>query len=185
MSRVVMIGDSLTEYGDWDHLLKGFKVLNLGISGETARGLYLRMPLIKEALIEGDRLFIMSGINDILMDEDDVVFYLDKVVQSLKDISFEVSITLQTILPVCGDFLHYLEVIGRNNSRLKSLAEQHGVGFLDIYSDFIDELSRPIERLFTDDGVHLSDAGYEAWAKRLRECLLLGIVLRETSRRRR
>lgn len=171
MNRIVLIGDSLTEWGDWDDLLKGCRVLNFGISGETTRGLYSRASLIKSALCSGDLVFVMSGINDILMDEEDVLPYLESFVKSLFDTELKLNITLQSLLPVSGDFPQYLDIIRDNNERIYRVAMDLKVDFFDLYSSFVDKAGRPIESYFMDDGVHLSNRGYSVWAKELQRFL--------------
>ncbi len=171
MSRVVLIGDSLTEFGNWDLLLKGRRTLNLGIAGETTLGLHSRLNLIKSALISGDRVMLMSGINDILMDGQEVVYNLRRIAEFFRVLALGVEFTIQSLLPVCGDFLEYLQVIKGINKEIEVLARDLGVGFLDVFPFFVDSSDRPIKSYFTDDCVHLSNDGYRVWASRIEDYL--------------
>ncbi len=164
MDRLVLIGDSLTEWGNWEDLLGGYRVINLGISGETTRGLYARRGLISPTLLAGDRVFVMSGINDILMGEEDVLPFIEAFTRFLLESGLDLRITLQSLLPVCGDFIDYLDIIRSNNESIASLAKRLGVGYIDLYSRFVDPQGMPIKGCFDNDGVHLSIEGYRTWA---------------------
>ena len=67
MEKLLMLGDSLIEWGDWDTLLPDFKVINRGFAGETVGGLAGRLADEVEMEGEPDRLVILSGTNDLLM----------------------------------------------------------------------------------------------------------------------
>ena len=43
IQKILMLGDSLVEYGDWRKLLPGLSVINRGISGETLMELSVRL----------------------------------------------------------------------------------------------------------------------------------------------
>lgn len=163
MERLVLIGDSLTEWGNWEDLLRGYRVLNLGVSGETTRGLYARRDLIRSALCDRDCIFVMSGINDILMGDEDVVTFIKVFTRFLLETPLDLKITLQGLLPVCGDFIDYLNTVRVNNEAIAELAKALGVGFLDLYSRFVDPQGIPIRGYFDNDGVHLSLDGYRVW----------------------
>ena len=67
MSRnLVFIGDSLTQWFDWQRRFPDDAVMNLGISGETVEGLLSRREAIREKVHNPDIIFLMSGINDLL-----------------------------------------------------------------------------------------------------------------------
>ena len=64
--KVMMIGDSITDEGEWSELFE-IKVQNRGISGDTTSGVIDRLdslsPSVKTA-------FIMIGVNDIMRGKD-------------------------------------------------------------------------------------------------------------------
>ena len=63
--HLVFIGDSLTEWGDWEQRFPGYNVTNLGISGETVEGLLARRERIRTKIENPDFVFLMTGINNI------------------------------------------------------------------------------------------------------------------------
>ena len=65
--KMVFIGDSLTQWFDWQRRFPGDAVMNLGISGEPVEGLLARREAIRENVHKPDYIFLMTGINDIAM----------------------------------------------------------------------------------------------------------------------
>ncbi|MDR1395099.1 MAG: GDSL-type esterase/lipase family protein, partial [Deltaproteobacteria bacterium] len=62
---IIMLGDSLTDYCSWDSLAPAAKILNQGVPGETAAGMFSRL---KRAVSPGpDLIFLQTGINDLAM----------------------------------------------------------------------------------------------------------------------
>ena len=60
---IVMLGDSLSEAGNWSELLTGMKVINRGIGSDTSAGVLARLP---EIIARRPKLvFIMIGENDL------------------------------------------------------------------------------------------------------------------------
>src|SRR3954451_7586104 len=63
MPEIVMLGDSLTEWGNWHELVPEFRVINRGIAGDTSSGVLDRL---EEVIARRPKLvFLMIGTNDI------------------------------------------------------------------------------------------------------------------------
>ena len=65
LNHLVFIGDSLTQWGDWERRFPGYQVTNLGISGETVEGLLARRARIRARIENPDVIFLMTGINNL------------------------------------------------------------------------------------------------------------------------
>ena len=61
-ASIVMLGDSLTAYANWNVLLQRLDVLNYGIEGDVSAGLLQR---VEDSNLHGKTIFIMIGLNDI------------------------------------------------------------------------------------------------------------------------
>ena len=61
----LFLGDSLTEYGNWRELFPGLDIKNRGIAGDTTDGVLHRLDGI--TALSPDKIFLMIGINDLLM----------------------------------------------------------------------------------------------------------------------
>ena len=72
-----------------------------------------------------------------------------------------------SLLPIELFFLG--DAVPRVNNRLKDIARARNIGYLDLYPLFLGEDLRAIPTYYAADGVHLSDEGYELWARALEE----------------
>lgn len=58
----VMIGDSITDHGEWNELTKRDDIINRGIGGDNTYGVLKRLDNLNPAL---KKAFIMIGVNDV------------------------------------------------------------------------------------------------------------------------
>jgi lysophospholipase L1-like esterase len=160
---IVLIGDSLTEFFDWQGRFPGHRVLNLGIAGEPVEGLLDRMSNIRTAAVRADLIFVMSGINNIAMGDYDIIPRYEKVLNTLVSDFPDSQVVAQSVLPVRLAWLDNA-VLEKINSDLEKTARGMKVRYLDVYSLFVDAGDNPVPEYLSGDGVHLSDLGYEVWS---------------------
>ena len=161
--RLLFLGDSLIEYFDWSERYPEHEVYNLGIAGETVDGLHVRLRTIFSKVHDPDMVFIMSGINSMAMGDEDIADTYRKVVQEIRQAYPSAKVIVQSLLPVLFLFISN-DDIRHMNTRLKQLAADEKVLYLDIHSRFLDEEGRPMAAFLMDDGVHVSDEGYKVWS---------------------
>lgn len=159
----MLIGDSLTEFFDWQGRFPAHRVLNLGIAGEPVEGLLGRMSDIRTAIVRTDLILVMTGINNIAMEDYDIIPEYEKVLNALLSAFAGAEIVVQSVLPVRLPWLDNLE-IEKINSDLEKMAGRMKVRYLDVYSLFVDRAGNPVPEYLSEDGVHLSDPGYEVWS---------------------
>ncbi|MDA3881061.1 MAG: GDSL-type esterase/lipase family protein [Prolixibacteraceae bacterium] len=175
--EIVFIGNSITEKGgNWSDKFGVEHIRNRGISGDVTDGVLKRLDEITH--FQPKAVFILIGINDLFNlhhkeDERSSLKYF-KIVPSAKYVaknilkitkkihqkSPDTKIYVRTILPTKREFLKY-DILEVNNLLLNY--EKKGYFTLtDLYSHFANDkdMMRPE---FTNDGVHLSETGYEKW----------------------
>lgn len=162
--NILFVGDSLIEYLDWQERFPDHTVMNLGAAGESVQGLLSRTVIIKEICSEADLIFIMSGINNVAMGDNDFIDVYKVIIEKLSILYPDARIFINSLLPVSVDFISN-ELIQRTNEFLKILADKMNVFYLDIYRKFIDTKGMPIREYLLEDGVHLSRTGYAAWSR--------------------
>lgn len=170
MSNLVFIGDSLTQWCDWEQRFPRYRVTNLGVSGETVEGLLARGERIRAAIENPDYLFLMTGVNNIATEQYDIIPSYRELVRNLTTWYKKSKVVVQSILPV------ELTWIGNNvikdaNRRLERIALEYGAEYLDVYSLFVDPTGSPLSECLQDDGVHLSRQGYDVWTKEVKRFL--------------
>jgi lysophospholipase L1-like esterase len=163
MTNIIFIGDSLTEYFDWQERFPEYHVINLGVSGETVEGLLDRLDRIRPRINDPDIIFVMTGINNIAMEQYDITGDYKEIVSKLASWFKNSTIVVQSVLPARLEWINN-NVIKDINRHLKKIAVEFSAEYLDVYGLFIDPQGNPMRANLLDDGVHLSDKGYQVWA---------------------
>ncbi len=164
-NRSLFIGDSLIEFFNWQKRFPDREIVNYGIAGETAEGLLARLPGIIDRVHSPDLVMIMTGINNIAMEDYGFLVTYEKIITSLREAYGQATIAMVSLLPI--DLFFLGDAVPRVNKRLQGIAQNNTILYLDLYPLFLDDNSRTITSCFETDGVHLSNKGYEVWAKAL------------------
>lgn len=170
MKKLLFIGDSLTEWFDWDRRFPAYDVVNLGISGETVEEMLDRRGLIRERAGNPDIVFLMTGINNILQGHTAFLGAYAEIVRNFSTWWKGSAIVVQSLLPVDYSWISN-DTIRDLNRQLPAIAKEQRAEYLDVYDAFVDKEGKPNPGYLSDDGVHLADKGYEAWAKVIEEYL--------------
>jgi lysophospholipase L1-like esterase len=166
--KLMFIGDSLIEFHDWRTGLPDYAVYNFGIAGETVEGLFSRLEGVLLQSGTPDSIFIMTGINNIAMGDINIQGTYGKLIALLRRKYPSSKVYMHSLLPVLFPMISNDEIV-EVNQRLKSLAEKEHVFYIDIHSLFLDEKGNPIRSYLLEDGVHVSDAGYDVWSELVRQ----------------
>ncbi len=167
-ANLVLLGDSITEGGgDWGERLGRNDVRNAGQGGySTGQMLWL----LDEAVLSARprRVLMMGGINDLTIGvpPERLFANVEEIVVRLQEAGIE-AVLQSTFFQ--RDNPGTQPIIARHNERLRQLAEQKGLIYLDVNRVLSDE--RGLRAEFTTDNTHLTEAGYHAWATLLRDHL--------------
>lgn len=167
---IVMLGDSLTERHDWNGSLKAHAIVrNRGIAGDTTDGVLVRLDEIIAA--QPRAVFIMIGTNDLWSANSArrAVGNIEKIIATVKGGSPRTRIFVQTVLPIRSEPERNIKVLDIN-AKLREVASSQGAVLIDTYSMAVDG-NGLLKAEFTDDGVHLTAAGYAAWVALLNAAL--------------
>lgn len=161
----VMVGDSLSLWFPSDRLPGGQLWLNQAISGETTRAILHRLPTFAGA--HPQVIYVMGGVNDLKQGatDNEILWNLRQIARRLKRSHPQAQIVLQSILPTRTTIIPGNR-IGWLNQRLAAIAQQDGVAFLDLYTQFTDADGNLRPEL-TTDGLHLNANGYATWQAKL------------------
>ena len=163
--KFLFIGDSLIQFFNWQERFPDKNIFNYGIAGETAEGLLARLPNIINQVQSPALVLIMTGINNLAMEDYGFLFSYEKIIALLQETYGQTTIAITSLLPV--DLFFLGDAVPRVNKRLKDIAQKEAILYLDLYPLFLDENAETITSYFDADGVHLSVAGYEVWAEAL------------------
>ena len=168
--RLLLIGDSHIEYGNWPALLPDHEPLNYGCAGETTGELLARSPAILRSSGPVQGVVVMCGTNDLLMEAFGFLADYGRLLGFYRQHLPELPLLATSLLPCRVPWLAD-STVPRLNELLAALCSEQQSTYVDLYPHFLDPAARPNPELFTTDGVHLSPAGYQAWAAILAPCL--------------
>ena len=159
---VVLLGDSITEFGDWQRLLPGRATVNQGHAGFTTAQL---VPVAEEVADRRPRtVLILTGTNDIRDGHPPswTIEHLEQILAAFEERSPATALVIQTVLPRSDAPAEVRAV----NAALANLAARRDLALLDLHPVF-DDGTGGLRDEETTDGIHLSGQGYERWATRL------------------
>jgi lysophospholipase L1-like esterase len=107
----------------------------------------------------------MTGINNLAMEDYTFLATYEKIIAQLQKNYTRATIVMASLLPIELFFLG--DAVPRVNRRLKNIARDRSIIYLDLYPLFLDKDSKAITAFYAADGVHLSEDGYEIWARAL------------------
>ena len=187
-NKIVFLGNSITEGGgNWNARFGVKNIVNRGISGDTTEGILDRLDEI--IYYKPIAVFLLIGINDIFDADipgrgEITPSYVSKNIINIADQitnqSPSTKIFIQTILPINHKI--YTEIndwfpehavalpiqINKINSLIKNIDLGNKYTIIDLHSAFINKHGL-MDRVYSTDGVHLNDAGYQLWVEYVRK----------------
>lgn len=168
---VLLIGDSITEGWKWRDFPYDGPVANHGVGWDVSEGVLSRAPLILRE--DPKAIFVMIGTNDLSYDRtrDQIVPPLRASLLQYAGKWPDAKIYLQSVLPRNGQWDKSVTAI---NAALPELANDpvlNGrVKFIDL-TPVMGTSADDLRTDYTNDGIHLTDAGYVAWGEALQPYL--------------
>lgn len=179
--KVIMLGNSITEGGNWKKLLKDSTVINRGISGDVTFGVINRLDEIVKR--QPSKVFLLIGINDLSRKAPDEVILenLFSIVSKIRSGSRNTEVFVQSILPTNETFKNFMpnfkgkaSSILTINTQLQRYADKMKFTYVDLYSKFLDA-NGLMDAKYATDGLHLNQLGYQHWVSILRSTSKTGI----------
>jgi lysophospholipase L1-like esterase len=176
--EIIFLGNSITDIGEWAEIWQNSKVKNRGISGDITFGVLARLDEILSS--RPTKLFIMIGVNDIARNIPEAVILKNyrRMIDSVQIKSPKTQLIMQSVLPTNDEFKPFKNHYGKDdriravNNGLQALCADTGVIFVNLYPRFLDA-SGKLDKQYTNDGLHLTGAGYMLWKKILIEQKLM------------
>jgi len=157
--RVLMLGDSLTEGGDWSAIepIVG-PTVNQGVTGDTTAGILRRVDLAIST--KAQTVAVMAGINDLYRGEP-VERVFDRYQQLIEKLRApgRCIIVQSTLLTRRGEPLN--NSVRALNRDLAAICDGSRCRFLDLNAVLAPE--GVLQPEFTVDGIHLAKRGYDLW----------------------
>jgi len=172
-SRVVFLGDSITDYWKLPDYFPGKPYINRGVDGQTTPEMLVRFRQDVIAL-HPKVLVVLAGTNDIAgvtgrTSNEDIEANYASMAELAR--AHRIRMVFASILPV-HNYTHDAEEsfalrprdrILALNKWLKDYCAKNGFVYLDYFSALVDERGM-LKRALADDGLHPTDAGYKIMA---------------------
>jgi hypothetical protein len=159
-AAVVMLGDSLTQWTDWNALLPSFDVANRGISGDMTEGVLERIDSI--VAMHPRCVAVMLGVNDLLAKRS-----VQQILQNYTAIIDRLSASGSTLIVqstlITSDPALNAVVLDVD----RSLAEMCSRSGRCLYLDLNSTVASTGAIADSIDGVHLGPNSYKIWASTL------------------
>lgn len=160
----VMLGNSITQYVNWNELLNRTDIINRGIGMDVTAGFKDRLNHVTD--LNPKYCFIMGGINDILFN-----IKVDEILANYEDIIL--ALKAENIIPIIQSTLFVSDSyenansinnkVNNLNSKLIQLSQSHDAKYLDL--NHILSSNNKLKESYTTDGIHLNGKGYLEWKK--------------------
>ena len=172
--RIIFLGNSITEGGNWQKLTGDTTAINRGIGGDITFGVLKRLDDI--IIRQPSKLFILIGINDIGKDIPDTVIAdnIRKIVTTVSQGSPSTKIYVQSILPLNPDTKNFPQHYDKEehglrvNAMLPAILAPLNCTFVNIFPLFLDT-KRRMDAQYTIDGLHVNAKGYGIWVDYLKQ----------------
>lgn len=167
--RVLFLGDSLTEGGLWGDLFPDLPVSNRSIGGEATYDLAERLDGVINDPIA---VSLMIGTNDLhgprdLRDTAGIAARTEDIIRRIRASAPAARLLVNSVAPRTTHFVAQLRELNESN---RAAAERHGAVYVDLWPEFADDAG-VIHPEYARDNLHLTPAGYKAWAEVLRPFL--------------
>jgi lysophospholipase L1-like esterase len=171
--RVIFLGNSITQGGDWATLTGDSTAVNRGIGADSTYGIRTRLADVIRR--QPSKLFLLVGINDISKDIPDAVIAAQyrAIVDSVRARSPRTRIYVQSIMPLNPTVRNFPQHYDKQervvavNRLLRTVARETGATYVDLWPAVVDSHGR-LDASITPDGLHLNDEGYQRWVRYLK-----------------
>lgn len=168
--EIIMLGNSITDGGEWIELLGDYRIKNRGISGDVTRGIINRLDEVIES--KPLQIFLLIGINDLAKGAtiENISGNIETILSRIIMESPATNIYVQSVFPVNPEWQQYPKHVSKGsevialNKLIKKTCEIRSLNYLDVYSVLSTQDGLLIPE-YTNDGLHLSGKGYLVWAE--------------------
>lgn len=171
---VIMLGDSITDFADWNSLFPGCNILNRGIAGDLVEGISLRLDEV--ARHNPSQVFFLAGCNNFVKRltnrPEDVCAALEAFFKKFREKMPETVLHVQSLLPMnqtSVDYTdHYNSDVLKVNGFLKEKQSEYSYDYIDISTPFTDGNGQ-LAADMTQDGCHPTQEAYAVWSEIIKD----------------
>jgi lysophospholipase L1-like esterase len=166
--RVVFLGDSITEGGQWNEWIPQYPTVNRGIVGDTVEGVSTRLAT---AVNRPAAISLLIGTNDLngqgrTKSVTGIAAQFEGLARDIRALAPETPLIVNSVMPRSRK---YATRIHELNGLYAKTARDLGATYLDLWPALAE--GDALRAAYTRDDLHLNGHGYQAWVDVLRPCL--------------
>ena len=167
-AHVVMLGDSITEGGNWDEWFADIPIVNRGVGGEISGQVLARLP---SAIDRPRAVFLLVGTNDLSFDIplQEITHNVESILGAIERAAPGTPVVVQSVMPRGLTYRDEILALNRCYRELVDAAPDN-VRYLDLWP----VLATPggaLKPELTQDSLHLNGKGYVEWTEALQPIL--------------
>ena len=161
-NQIVFLGDSITDYVNFDEILPDYHIINRGIAGDTTSGVLRRLNEVIS--LKPTKIFILIGTNDIGMGVNTIPIAnnIRTIITRIHEKLPDTKIYLQSLFPTRHHTPRPNTEIQALNIEIQSIAQNLDCTFINLYPLLLDSDGELAEN-YTIDGLHLSESANKKW----------------------
>lgn len=165
---VVFLGDSITQGGDWQSWFPELDVVSLATGGFTTEDVLGRLDEV--VALDPVEIVLLIGTNDLGMRRtvESLVRNIQSILVDLRRDLPGSRMLVQSIMPRGREFA---DRIRESNIHLRQFSATVHAQFLDLWPALA-LADGELNPDYSDDRLHLTEAGYETWLAELRPALV-------------
>lgn len=165
---IVFLGNSITDGGEFNELFKMENIKNRGIVSDIMPGVMKRLDQVTKG--HPKKIFLLIGINDVSHGHSvsKLAERYEELVKQIRKKSPETKLYIQSVMPINNSFGRYKNLKGKEktikdfNIKIEEIAQKYGCTYINLWP-FLADSNGNLKRAYTNDGLHLTGAGYKAW----------------------
>jgi lysophospholipase L1-like esterase len=126
-------------------------------------------------------IFLMAGINDMVNDNPaiNVATSVINLIEAIRQQSPTTKLFVESMLPINESTGRWRTLAGRTddiplaNMYIRAYCESKGITFVDLFHQMTYPYSNILRNELSADGLHITEAGYQIWAKEIKKQLNL------------
>lgn len=166
---IVFLGNSITDGGEFNELFGMTNIKNRGIRSDVIPGVEKRLRQVTDG--KPKKIFLLIGINDVShnLSVKELARRYESLVKKIRTQSPTTKLYVQSVMPINNSIGKYKSLRGKEatikkfNEEIKRIARENGATYVNLWPALADSQGN-LKKAYTNDGLHLTGAGYKAWA---------------------
>lgn len=161
-AEIIFLGNSITDYCDWNELFGKQNIKNRGIGSDVINGVIDRLYEVVES--RPSKIFLMIGINDLGRGStvEQILSDYQRLINLIKEKSPQTQLYIQSVLPTDNrKNLQNSDIILINNA-LQEITKKNNITYINLF-DLLKNDNNLLDKSFSYDGLHLNGKGYLIW----------------------